>query len=50
MCASSSFGCLGLQIIHVVDKFHHVFIESGDECLGFVEFGIYLRKCLFLLL
>jgi hypothetical protein len=38
--ASSSFKCLWS---HVIEKFRHVFIESGDKCLGFVEFVG--RKC-----
>ncbi len=49
MCAGSRLGCLWSQIIHVVEKFSQVFIESGGECFGFVEFGIYLLNCLFLL-
>ena len=49
MCASSWFGCLWSQIMHVVEKFHQVCIESGGECFGFIEFGIYWLKCSFLL-
>jgi len=39
-----------LQIMHVVEKFCHVVIGSGGDCFTFIEFGIYLLKCLILLL
>jgi hypothetical protein len=32
MCASDWFGCLLSQVVHVVEKSRHVFIESGGEC------------------
>jgi hypothetical protein len=38
-----------ITVVHVVEEFSRVFIESRGECFGFVEFGIYLLKCLFLL-
>ena len=31
----------------MVEKFRHVVMESGGECFGFVEFGMYLLKCSF---
>ena len=43
------FGCLWSQIMHVVEKFFQVFIESGGKCFGFVEFGMYWLECSFLL-
>ena len=38
-----------VKVIHVVEKFRHVCIESGGECYGYVEVGIYFLKCLLLL-
>ena len=43
------FGCEWPYSIHVVEKLSQVLIESGGEYFGFVEFGIYLLKCSFLL-
>jgi hypothetical protein len=37
MCAGSLFGCLWTQIMNVVEKFRHVYIESGGEWFSFVE-------------
>jgi len=47
--ASRWFVCLWSQIIHVFEKFRHVFIASIGECFGFLEFRIYLHICSFLL-
>jgi len=38
-----------VTVMHVVWKFRQIFIESEGECFGFVEFGMYLLKCSFLL-
>ena len=43
------FRCLWAQIMHAIEEFRLVFIESGGECFGFVGFRIYLLKCSFLL-
>lgn len=45
MCTSRWFGCLWSQIIHVFEKFRHIFVESGGEYFGLVDFGMYLLKC-----
>jgi len=46
MCASSWFGCLWSQMMNVVGKVRH---ESEGECCDFLQFGVYLIICSFLL-
>ena len=37
------------RMLHVVENFRRVFVDSRRECYGFVEFGLYLLKCSLLL-